>query len=132
MPKGDRHMTTEEKNLIFKLARKEKLGARDISKTTNIKRSTVQDFLSRSKDIVLFRTCPNCGKEIAVKAKRGRPARFCSSKCKKAYYKKHSSLKVDIRICEGCGKKYKQFRYLKTRFCSRQCASKHIHGFKRL
>lgn len=27
MPKGDRHMTTEEKNLTFKLARKEMVGA---------------------------------------------------------------------------------------------------------
>lgn len=123
-------MTTEEKNLVLKLSRDEKLGAREISRKLGITKSTICDHLLRSKDVVLYKECPNCGKEIVIKNIRGRPARFCCTACKKAYYKKHNSLKVDICICEECGKEYKQFRYLKTRFCSRKCAAKHRHGSK--
>lgn len=123
-------MTTEEKNKILLLNRNEDKGIREISALVGISKSAIGDFISSSLDIIKFEKCLNCGEEIAIKKTRGRPARFCCAACKKAYYKNNNSLKTEIRICEECGKEYKQFRYLKTRFCSCQCAQKHIHGLK--
>ena len=123
-------MTTQTKNRILTLNRNEGMSLRQISKTMNVPLSTIQEFVAKSKDVISYSVCPNCDKEIAVKKKKGRRPVFCCYDCKLTYYRKHDSLKVATRICGCCGRECKQFNYLKTRFCSRQCAHNYRYGSK--
>lgn len=64
--------------------------------------------------------CENCGCSFQSTQTR---SRFCSNKCKSAYRRK-SELDNEIGICKQCGKEFSVNRYKKTKFCSRECASK--------
>ena len=119
-------MTIETKNQILKLKR-QNASLREISRVLGVPLSSVDYFLKKNGDVVAYASCPNCGKEIALRKVRGRPSMFCSTECKFAYYKKHGSLKKREAVCEWCGKKFMTYRYRKIRFCSRECANK-SHG----
>lgn len=66
-------------------------------------------------------TCDNCGHKFQTIRYYGENEnKFCSNACKSAYRRK---LGVDNeeRVCEYCGKTYIVGKYLKRRFCSREC-----------
>ena len=123
-------MTTEEKNKILEYSRTQKLSTREIAVLVGMGKSRVAEFVDRCKNIIRFDRCCNCGAEIVIYYKKGRQKQFCSSICKHYYYRKNNSLKKRTLICECCGKEYRQFNYLKSRFCSRECAHKHRYGIK--
>jgi len=62
--------TKPNKNKILVLNRKENKSLRQISKILGIPLSTVQEFIFKSKKVLSFAICPNCGKEIAIKTKK--------------------------------------------------------------
>ena len=124
-------MTTEEKNQILHLYREEGKGHRELSRIFNVNTSSI-DFIISKKDVVRFDKCLNCGREIVIYRKKGQPRKFCSCACKRSFYKKNSALRKGVFVCECCGKEFRQYKYLKRRFCSRQCANKSQHGTKRL
>ena len=124
-------MTTEEKNQILHLYREEGIKNRDLSRMFNVNTSSINNIVSKT-NVVRFDRCLNCGQEIIIYKKKGHPKKFCSCTCKRAFYKKNDTLKKAVLICECCGKEFYQFKYLKRRFCSRQCANKRHHGIERL
>ena len=120
-------MTVETKNKILELKRNENLSLRQISKVVNHPISSIQNLIIKSDDVICYGHCLNCGKEITIRKTKGRPVKFCSNICKHAYYKKPNSKKGQVVVCEWCGKEFTSFKYLKRRFCSRECANK-AHG----
>lgn len=122
-------MTTEEKNQILQLHRQEKKGLREIARIFNVKASSIQNIVAKEA-VVRFDRCLNCGREIVIYRRKGQPRKFCTCACKRAFYKKNSTLRKGIYFCECCGKEFHQYKYLKRRFCSRDCANKSHHGIK--
>lgn len=66
--------------------------------------------------------CDNCGKEFETTntySKNGN--KFCTNACKSAYRRKLGVDNVE-RVCEYCGKTYVVGKYIKRKFCGRECA----------
>ena len=95
---------TEEQALQIRELRDHGMGYRSIASTVNLSRDIVRNYC-RSKGIGGFRAdnekklkdcmedgraCAFCGREL-MKAKTGRPRRFCSESCRRSYWRMHRS-----------------------------------------
>ena len=121
-------MTTETKNKILSMSREEHKSIRAISIETGMSLGAISNFLRKSEDIVRFVNCLNCGKEIPMRNNGGRTPMYCCSECKYEDYRNTKKRRHVIRVCEHCGCEYKQYSFVKSRFCSRACANKHRYS----
>lgn len=126
-------MTDIQKQKI-KLLRSSGKSYRDIAAEMGLKESTVKTYCNRSgltdKDISLIRSkqknkCLYCGAEIYQISKQ-KPKKFCSDKCRFAWWNKNRELKIKRALCtikcRGCGKTLIQKPKTKPRrFCSDRC-----------
>lgn len=86
--------------------------------------------------------CKQCGKAQSVIPARAETYKFCSVQCRAEWRKTHFVGNGNPRwqeakrekMCEGCGQVYRLIppkplsSFLKSKFCSKQCADK--HGFR--
>ena len=74
-------------------------------------------------------TCPNCGKALE-QAKRGRPKKFCSDKCRLKWWNYNfSSHSFGMKItCAGCGRSFMSSPSAKRKYCSHECYIKTRFG----
>ena len=116
-------MTEEEEKRVERL-RKNGNSYRRIAEITGLSSGTVKMYCYRkqihpksddNRDV-----CIECGNRLDRK-KSGRPALFCSTRCRVYYWRRQSQMVKDHeRICPYCGKTF--FTYEKTRkFCSHPC-----------
>lgn len=79
--------------------------------------------ISRTKEPYTF-ICPQCGIEFSRKNKGNNKKRFCSSKCARFNQIPDESKKKEY-TCKFCNKKFTDWVYRNTTFCSRLCMSKY-------
>ena len=94
---------------------------KEISAELGIEVSALKVFVHRQKKPDA-RKCAMCGKQLPNKARASQ--RFCSMKCKNAWWKKHSNEdENDKRIgraCSSCGKQFISYNP-NSKYCSRDC-----------
>lgn len=127
-------MTDEQKKQIF-LLRKTGLGYKAISNMVGLSRDSVRSFCKNHgmsgyigpagevmKKIKSGDLCQYCGGKI-IKAKTGRPARFCSTECRRAYWKTHrdegnrSWKAIYIKECKYCHTPFESYGNKKRKYC---------------
>ena len=122
-------MTTEEITKITKL-RDEGKSITEISLITGINRNTVKSYLQRKTNAVAKAHCKNCGVEFDPLV-GNRIKRFCSDKCRMAWWKANKKLlnrNMQVRICRNCGANFMAYKSKNTAFCSRKCYLEKVGG----
>ncbi len=115
-------MTQLQKGRIERLQR-DGLGYRTIASELNLPVDTVKSYCRRHPIAVDETVCQWCGaKQTQTPHKRKR--RFCSDKCRMAWWKEHpeqiNRKKIYTHTCLYCGQAFQSFR-AGSKYCSRQC-----------
>jgi predicted RNA-binding Zn-ribbon protein involved in translation (DUF1610 family) len=123
-------MTEREQNII--ITRREKGDSiASIAKDLGLNVNTVKSFCRRQK-INLNKTneeaCLQCGARLPG-YENGRPRRFCSDKCRQAYWNAHPKRYQTDHLCPACGQVFKARRSRK--YCSHPCYIKDRFGDSR-
>lgn len=133
---GRQTMTLKEKNQIYKL-REKGLSYSKIAKQTGFSESTIKSFFRRenlrnNNEEEINKKCRYCGKKL-VQTKGHRQKKFCSDKCRFAWWKSAGSdLPEDspyIFRCKNCGKEFNRCGKKNRKYCSFGCYI--IDRFKR-
>ena len=123
-------MTEKQKNTILEM-RAEGITCKEIADHLGMTLGSVKMFVSRHNRADNNRTddrrCEQCGKVLVkgVAASRGGilTQRFCSTKCKNAWWKAHPGKaegdKQLTRTCAICGKTFTTYK--DSKYCSRSC-----------
>ena len=113
-------MTEKEKRTILDMRAAGK-QYKEISAELGIEVSALKVFVHRQKKPDT-RKCAMCGKRLPEKARASQ--RFCSMKCKNAWWKKHPNQdgndKRVVRACASCGKQFISYNP-NSKYCSRDC-----------
>ena len=113
-------MTEKEKRTILDMRAAGK-QYKEISAVLGIEVSALKVFVHRQKQPGV-RKCAMCGKRLPDKARASQ--RFCSVKCKNAWWKKHPNEdendKRVVRACASCGKQFISYNP-NSKYCSRDC-----------
>ena len=113
-------MTEKEKRTILDMRAAGK-QYKEISAELGIEVSALKVFVHRQKKPDA-RKCAMCGKRLPEKARASQ--RFCSIKCKNAWWKKHPNEdendKRVVRTCASCGQQFISYNP-NSRYCSRDC-----------
>ena len=124
-------MTTEQKSQISAL-RAQGCGYANIAKAIGLKKDTVKSFCRRNgiagiravKQAEQQNCCPQCGKKL-IQAEKQKPRRFCSAKCRQAWWNAHQDLvkqkAVYSYVCPTCGKPFTAYGNSHRKYCSHQC-----------
>lgn len=68
--------------------------------------------------------CPCCGTEI-VQRQKVKPRRFCSDKCRYAWWAMNDEVKKKKALyritCRGCGKEFISYGNRERKYCSHEC-----------
>ena len=121
-------MTSKEKNQICKL-RNKGLSYSKIAEQTGFSESTIKSFFRRENlrnaNVKEINTkCKYCGKEL-IQTKGHRQKKFCSDKCRFAWWKSaESEIPEDspyIFKCKNCGKKFNRCGKKNRKYCSFGC-----------
>ena len=67
--------------------------------------------------------CAECGKPLDTPAEQGRPARWCSKRCRQAAYRRRHPSQPKESTCEWCGRTVA--KYQTVRWCSPNCQKRH-------
>ena len=127
-------MTDNEKAEIVRL-RMSGMGYKAIASRLKISRDRIRAFcksagingiaeaaiLNHEIDIERGAVCIRCGRRL-VQTQRGRNKKFCSDKCRSAYWLKNTNSKtpaMNEAVCAGCGKQF--FSYGRRKYCSHEC-----------
>ena len=113
-------MTEKEKRTILNMRAAGK-QYKEISSELGIEVSALKLFVHRQKKPDT-RKCAMCGKRLPDKARSSQ--RFCSIKCKNAWWKKHPNQdendKRVVRACASCGRQFISYNS-NSKYCSRDC-----------
>lgn len=106
-----------------------------ISKELSMSVNTVKSFCWRNKikmppkiiepETKSWRdTCANCGKPLS-NGRTGRPKRFCSELCRRAWWKEHSKESKKTAyytlVCKECGMPFESYGNKNRKFCCHVC-----------
>ena len=120
-------MTDEQKSKIAALRNR---GASfcEIAKKMNVSINTVKSFCRRCKSEVF---CKSCGKPI-VQPKGTREKKFCSDKCRMAWWNSHrddvNKKAIYSYKCCCCGSEFQVYGNSHRKYCSRACYIKSRFG----
>ena len=140
-------MKLEVEERILEL-RKQGFGYKSISTALKISRDAVRDICRKygltgylppmqEDDLKLKeipQKCLHCAKEINTKEQRGRKAKFCSEKCRRAWWAENADKKNKKETawytftCANCGKQCRVYGNENRKFCSIKCANVHRFG----
>ena len=124
-------MITEQKSQISAL-RAQGCGYSTIAKSMELNKDTVKSFCRRNgiagiravKQAEQQNCCPQCGKKL-IQAEKQKPRRFCSAKCRQAWWNAHQDLvkqkAVYSYVCPTCGKPFTAYGNSHRKYCSHQC-----------
>ena len=115
-------MTTEERKKIEGL-RSKGYGYKRIAEELDIPLGTVKSYCRRNEIDSSEKRCPVCGK-IIEENPIGRPKKYCSQKCRAAYWREHTDImksrNAKKHVCRCCGREFKTYRS-DSKFCSIDC-----------
>lgn len=140
-------LNTEQKDKILQL-RKKGYGYKSIAGILKIDRDIVRSECKKyglvgygqptANDIIevkdIQEKCFYCGKEINYEDRRGRKSKFCSEKCRRAWWKEHPDMKNKKEsacytfTCKNCGKEFKAYGNKNRKFCSIRCTNEYRFG----
>ena len=113
-------MTEKEKRTILDM-RAAGRQYKEISAELGIEVSALKVFVHRQKKLGA-RKCATCGKRLPDKARASQ--RFCSIKCKNAWWKRHPNEdendKRVVHTCASCGRQFISYNP-NSKYCSRDC-----------
>ncbi len=106
-----------------------------ISGRLNVPINTIKSFCRRhlpqtanDREAPNSLTCPECGKKLNQKGP-GKPKKFCSEKCRRAWWKKHpdhgEKATATLITCINCGKTFACYGSRNRIYCSHDCYIKH-------
>jgi endogenous inhibitor of DNA gyrase (YacG/DUF329 family) len=128
-------MTDMEKEKIRYL-RGEGLGYKAIASRLALSENTVKSFCRRNglsgvADKCMEGLCRHCGKPLAS-GQRGKPKKFCSESCRRAWWKSHPYLSEQRAYyraaCEQCGKEFESYGNKNRKYCGHACYIKARFG----
>lgn len=116
-------MTNEEIRKIYEL-KNQGYGYKKIAYELNLSISTIKSYFLRHKDEPAISYCLYCGKKL-VNTPKKKKKKYCSSECKKKYYKAHpeclsSNKRKSIR-CNCCNKLFISYGSSARKYCSHKC-----------
>ena len=129
-------MKLEDKKYIYDLKEKG-LSYSKISKKTGISENTIKSFFRRenlknAREKEEGKNCKYCGKDL-IQTKGHRQKKFCSDKCRTAWWKNpKSNLPKNspyILKCKNCGKEFNSCGKKGRKYCDFECYI--IDRFKR-
>lgn len=140
-------MTEQDKEKIAQW-RMMGLGYKAIANRLGVSRDSVKSYckyhglagsaeavkLNQQERIENKKLCPVCGNEIERISHKGREKRFCSDKCRSAWWSKNYQLhkfgrnKLYKIVCAGCGKEFVSYSNKTRKYCSRECYIKTRFG----
>ena len=101
-----------------------------ISDQLGIPVSTAKTYLRREKASE-GNTCKHCGAEL-VNVRGKKTKKFCSDKCRMAWWYKHQNLmnkKSEYQVeCKCCKEKFTFYGYKDRKYCSRECFMRDKYG----
>jgi endogenous inhibitor of DNA gyrase (YacG/DUF329 family) len=117
-------MTDSQKSQIAYLRSKGETYAA-IAAALDISENTVKSYCQRNglgKIKTQKGVCAFCGKEMVSKSK-SKPKKFCSDKCRAAWWNAHPELSKGgaVTVCAGCKKEFKAPASHRRKFCSHAC-----------
>lgn len=71
--------------------------------------------------------CPQCGKVIQ-RSVGGRSRRFCSDRCRNAYWNEKKKENGKPTVCKNCGQEFFPRLGKKAKYCSRKCYMEARYG----
>lgn len=116
-------MTNEEIRKIYEL-KNQGYGYKKIANELNLSVSTIKSYLLRHKDELAISYCLCCGIKLVHTPKK-KKKKYCSSECKRKYYKAHpeylsSNKRKSIR-CKCCNKLFISYDSSTRKYCSHKC-----------
>lgn len=131
---------TEAQELQILEMRRKGAGYKSIATVVGLSRDIVRNFckarnltgyasaLTKNVKLQIERgeACPYCAGKLE-RAATGRPKRFCSEKCRRAWWKAHpEAVKRDTASlveceCAHCGKKFVSYVKSNRKYCSHDC-----------
>ena len=116
-------MTNEEIRKIYEL-KNQGYGYKKIANELNLAVSTIKSYLLRHKDEPASSYCLYCGRKLVHTPKK-KKKKYCSSECKRKYYKAHpeclSSNKRKSISCKCCNKLFISYGSSARKYCSHKC-----------
>ncbi len=114
---------TELERAAIRKYRKQGLGYKKVAMKTGVSLNTVKSFC-RSKSFTAPTVCLQCHKPI-IQIKGRKTKKFCSDKCRMAWWNKHPELVKRAAVyeftCQACGKKFTAYGDAHRKYCSREC-----------
>lgn len=115
-------MTNEQKQAIITL-REAGIGYGSVAKKLNLSEAAVKSLCRRIEIVSGAAQCLHCGASLPV-ASTGRKRRFCSDKCRMAWW--HQNRLTWTGVCAGCGKSFSSDR--ERKYCSHACYTRSRFG----
>ena len=117
-------MTSEEKKRIEYL-QSQGLGYKRIASTLGLPVNGVKSFCRRHPAKPPAEgACPMCGVAL-VQIPHRKPKKFCSDKCRMAWWNSHQELvtrkAIYHLVCTHCGQPFESYGNQKRKYCSRRC-----------
>lgn len=129
-------MTNTEKTEIVRL-REGGQSYGEISKATGIPVNSIKSFCRRNRlggirgNDEQEAVCEYCGKPV-VQTKGRKKKRFCSDKCRNAWWAEHRNLlnkKANYEcVCQHCGKAFISYGNKDRKYCSHECYIEERYG----
>ena len=124
---GEEHVKRGQKmqkeNEIIALQR-QGYGYRKIATLLGLSPNSVKDYCRRNPYIPDEEKCPQCGKRL-VNTPHKREKKFCSDKCRLAWWNSHPELinrkAIYHLTCAHCGKPFDAYGKANKKYCSRSC-----------
>lgn len=113
----------QKENEIIAL-QKQGLGYRKIATVLGLSPNSVKYYCRRNPYIPDEAKCPQCGKRL-VNTPHKREKKFCSDKCRLAWWNSHPELinrkAIYHLTCAHCGKPFDAYGKANKKYCSRAC-----------
>lgn len=113
---------TEEQKQMIRAMRSAGVSMADIAAALGISVNTVKSHCRRERQA--GDCCKHCG-GLLVQMPEGRPKKFCSDACRRAWWNKHRDQiqrrAVHTVTCAGCGKEFESYGNRGRKYCCHPC-----------
>lgn len=124
-------MMTDNQKKQIKALRQSGLGYKKVAQEVGVSVDSVKSYCRNNglTGVAATQTtnkaiCRECGEQL-VQPMKQKPLKFCSSKCRENWWRKHKDKAVRKSAvsvtCAGCGKSFTAYEHEKRKYCSHEC-----------
>ncbi len=146
MQKTSKNMQKQQKSHQVLKLRQKGYGYKSIANILNINRDEARNECKKNnligygqqvrdaviEPINIQRECLYCGKEINTQERRGRKSKYCTEKCRRAWWSENNDKKNKMAwytfTCKHCDKEFKAYGNKNRKFCSIRCSIDYRFG----